>query len=118
MKKFSIKDSGKRLKYKSGMVRDLQEGKPRYDLIYLPMITDLAHHMAGGACKYGERNWEKSNSVEELNRFKASAWRHFVQFMNGEEDERHDSAILFNIGAIKYLMDKLDVDINGNKHKS
>jgi hypothetical protein len=115
--KFIIKDSGKREKYESGMVRDVQDDKPRYDLIYFPLLKDWADLMSGGAKKYGERNWEKSNSIEELNRFKASAFRHFVQFMSGEEDESHHSAVLFNIGAIRYLQDKLNVDINGNKRK-
>jgi hypothetical protein len=114
MSKFEVKDSGKREDYKSGMRRDTQDGKPRYDLCYLPLLKDWANLMAGGAVKYGERNWEKANSIEEFNRFKASAWRHFVQFMDGEQDEAHHAAVLFNIGAILYLQDKLKVDINGN----
>ena len=117
MSKYVTKDSGKRIKFKSGMQRDIQEGKPRYDLIYLPLLKEWAELMGRGAEKYGENNWKKANSVEELNRFKASAWRHFVQFMNGEEDEAHHAAILFNIAGIMYLMDKLGVDINGNKRK-
>lgn len=114
MSKPIIKDSGQREEYSSGMRRDLQNDKPRYDLCYLPLFTDWAWQMGEGAKKYGERNWEKSNSVEELNRFKASAFRHFMQFMNGEEDEMHHAAVLFNIGAIQYLKDKLNIDINGN----
>ncbi len=116
--KFQVKDSGKRQEYASGMVRDLQENKPRYDLVYLPLLTDWAWQMGEGAKKYGEWNWTKSNSLEELNRFKASVFRHFVQFMNGEEDEAHHAAVLFNIGAIQYLKNKLNVDIHGNKKEN
>lgn len=115
MSKFIVKDSGKRQEYKSGMVRDLQTGKPRYDLCYLPLLTDWAYLMAGGAEKYGENNWLHADSLEEFNRFKASAWRHFIQFMNGEMDEAHHAAVLFNLGAIMYLQKKLNIDINGNK---
>lgn len=112
-----IKDSGKRADFPSGMRRDVQDDKPRYDLVYLPLLTDWANLMAGGAKKYGENNWQLSNSVEELNRFKASAFRHFIQFMNGDEDEAHHAAVLFNIAAIRYLTNKLKVDINGNPRK-
>lgn len=117
MSNFIVKDSGKREEYSSGMVRDTQDGKPRYDLVYLPLLKDWANLMAGGAIKYGENNWLHANSIEELNRFKASAFRHFIQFLSGEEDELHHASVLFNIGAIRYLMDKLQVDINGNKRK-
>ena len=116
-KEFITKDSGKRQNYKSGMRRDLQTGKPRFDLIYYPFLYDLAMLMTRGAEKYGERNWEKANSIEELNRFKASAWRHFCQFMNGETDEAHHSAVVFNLAAIQMLINKLNIDINGKKEK-
>jgi hypothetical protein len=113
MNKFITKDSGKRQDYKSGMVRDTQEGKPRYDLI-IPLgqkdhlLKRWAELMERGMSKYGYRNWEKADSEEELKRFKASAWRHFVQAMDGETDEDHFAAVLFNLNAICYLNDKLN----------
>lgn len=112
---FITKDSGKRVDFDSGMKRDTQEGKPRYDLIYAPELKQWAELMARGAEKYGENNWQKANSVEELNRFKASAWRHFMQFMEGEETECHSAAIYFNISACRFIMAKLGVDIYGQK---
>ena len=108
MKKYITKDSGKRQSYKSGMVRDTVDGKPRYDLIYLPMLTRLAELHARGVAKYGERNWEKANSIEEMNRFKASAFRHFISWLENEEDEDHASAILFNINAYEATKDKIN----------
>lgn len=109
--KFQTKDSGKRKNFVSGMVRDTDEDKPRYDLI-MPengqsMIMRWAELMARGASKYGERNWEKANSEEELKRFKGSACRHFFQWMRGEEDEDHASAVFFNIQAYEYVKEKL-----------
>jgi len=110
MKTFITKDSGKRKDFSSGMNRDTDDGKPRYDLIYQPMIKRLAELHARGVAKYGARNWELANSQEELLRFKASAFRHFMQWFNDEIDEDHASAVEFNINAVEMLKEKL----NGN----
>lgn len=108
MGKFKTKDSGKRKEFKSGMVRDTQEDKPRYDLVYLPMLTRLAELHNRGAKKYGERNWEKAHTEEELVRFKSSAFRHMVQWLSGEVDEDHAAAVLFNINGAEMVKDKLN----------
>lgn len=103
-KKYVTKDSGKRVDFKSGMKRDTNEGKPRYDLIYLPMIKRLAELHERGVAKYGERNWERANSDEELNRFKASAFRHFMDWiMEVNDEEDHAAAILFNVNAVEFM---------------
>lgn len=113
---FKTKDSGKRVLYKSGMNRDIAEGKPRYDLV-IPLgqkhtlLERWAMLMERGMAKYGYRNWEKADSEEELIRFKASAFRHFIQWFQGEVDEDHAAATLFNINAVEFLKDKL----NGHK---
>jgi len=112
MAQFVTKDSGKRQKYASGMQRDLQEGKPRYDLIIPEGVTEhmlkrWAELMERGAVKYGPRNWEKANSEEEYVRFKASAFRHFIQWFSGEDDEDHAAATFFNINAAETLKAKL-----------
>ena len=108
VKKYITKDSGKRVDFKSGMSRDTDENKPRYDLIYLPMLTRLAELHARGVAKYGERNWENANSIEEMNRFKASAFRHFIQWMQNDEDEDHGAAILFNVNAFETTKEKIN----------
>jgi len=113
-KKFVTKDSGKRQNYKSGMRRDLQDGKPRFDLI-IPLnqlytetlLYRWAMLMMRGYEKYGERNWEKANSKEELNRFKQSAFRHFMQWLQNEEDEDHVAAVCYNLNAYEWLKEKL-----------
>lgn len=106
-KKFITKDSGKRQTFSTGMNRDVQDDKPRYDLIYLPLLTRWAELMARGAKKYGENNWLKASTQEELNRFKASAFRHFIQYISGDEDEDHAAAVLFNIGGIEMVKEKM-----------
>lgn len=46
MNNFITKDSGKRQEYKSGMKRDLQEGKPRTDLIESEYLKCLVYTFA------------------------------------------------------------------------
>lgn len=104
---FHTKDSGKRVDFPSGMRRDTTEGKPRYDLIPLPMLKRLAELYARGAEKYGDSNWQLANSEEELQRFKASAFRHFVQWQLGELDEDHAIATVFNIFAYEVINEKI-----------
>jgi hypothetical protein len=104
---FETKDSGKRVEFNSGMKRDTDDGKPRYDLIPKCMLKRWAELMARGARKYNDRNWEKANSVEELDRFKASAFRHFMQWQNNEYDEDHAAAILFNVAAFEFIKSKI-----------
>lgn len=113
---YTTKDSGARQEYSSGMRRDIQEGKPRYDLVVpkrhagmsadVIMLKRWADLMARGAEKYGERNWELAESQEEYNRFKASAFRHFMQWFTGELDEDHGAAVFFNIQAAEFTKSK------------
>lgn len=110
---FQTKDSGKREEYKTGMRRDTQDGKSRFDLLIPydmdePMLKRWADLMARGAEKYGERNWELASTVEELERFEASAFRHFYQWFMGETDEDHAAAVFFNIQAAEYVKQRLD----------
>ena len=105
---FETKDSGNRQEFSTGMRRDVQTGKPRYDLIWQPGIKRLAELMARGAEKYSERNWEKASTQEELERFKASAYRHFMQWFNGEVDEDHMSGCIFNLFGTEFVKEKLN----------
>ena len=96
------------------MQRDIQEGKPRFDLIFpkiMPYkeqcITRFAELMARGATKYDARNWEKASGEKEMERFKASATRHFIQWLCNEEDEDHLVATWFNMQGYEYVKWKL-----------
>jgi len=112
---FKTKDSGKRSEYQSGMVRDLNEGKARFDLLHpegVPyneqILTRFADLMSRGAVKYGERNWEKALGEVEMKRFKESALRHCEQWFSGETDEDHAVAVFFNIMGYETTKYKLD----------
>jgi len=112
---YQTRDSGVRQEYSSGMKRDTQDGKPRFDLLLsasLPygdqFLTRLAELLTRGAEKYGDRNWELADSLEELDRFVASAFRHFIQWATAERDEDHGIAIVFNIMAAEYVRTNME----------
>jgi hypothetical protein len=114
---YTTKDSGKRQDYNSGMRRDITDGKPDFylcvtDLPYEEqLLTRWASLMERGASKYGRRNWQLANSEEELERFKSSAFRHFMQWItDGSPEEDHAAAVLFNIQAYEYVKRKLNKD--------
>lgn len=89
-----VKDSGKREEMVTGSVRDTREGKGRYDLIPPYPMKRLAQHYENGAVKYGDRNWEKG---QKLMRFLDSAMRHLQCVIAGENDEDHESAVIWNV---------------------
>lgn len=89
-----IKDSGTRREFETGAVRDIQEGKGRYDLLPWEAIHELALHCEQGALKYGERNCEKGIPMHSLI---DSAIRHLSCYMRGMNDEPHLRAALWNI---------------------
>ena len=100
---YVTKDSGERIEFASGFTRDVNTDKPRYDLIHLECLKRLAELYTRGSIKYGDNNWRKAESKEEMDRFKESAFRHFIQYMMNEEDEDHASAVVFNIFAYQWL---------------
>ena len=140
-----IKDSGNRTEYKSGAVRDIQEGKGRCDLMPLDVVAgffragcnyeaakviegiykyhtthsvgylvdvvmdfmngdgfhdantallEVSKHFEEGAAKYGENNWQKG--IPESS-YIDSAVRHYLKWLRGDDDERHDRAFVWNI---------------------
>lgn len=102
--KFEVKDSGKREQFAGGMVRDVTEGKTNYALVLDgPMFDRWAEHLSKGAKKYGVRNWMMAAGTEEYERFRESAFRHFMQWYRGEIDEDHASAVYFNINGAEYM---------------
>lgn len=99
-----LKDSGERIEFASGMVRDISSNKPAFNYI-LPkdipftdqMLTRVAEHLRKGAIKYSPRNWERADSHEEAERARESALRHMIQWLTGEDDEDHAAATIINV---------------------
>lgn len=118
MKEYETKDSGQRAEFANGFVRDTDEGKPNFGLLLLAGVpyqeqplTRHAELLTRGSKKYQPRNWERSFNEggvvpaesDEIERAKASAFRHMMQFLTGEVDEDHASAVKFNVDFVTML---------------
>lgn len=93
---YKIKDTGERKEFNTGAVRDTQVEKGRFDLLPPRTIIALAVHYEKGCKKYGERNWEKGIPISS---FISSSLRHTIQFLDGQSDENHLIAALWNLAC-------------------
>ncbi len=111
---FEVKDSGERKKFASGMVRDVTTGKSEWHRTADgPMLKRWAVHLTRGGIKYpdvapGKANWTLADGEEEYQRFRQSAYRHFMQWYYGDRDEDHGAAVFFNINGAEYVKEKTD----------
>lgn len=101
-KKFITKDSGEREESETGMVRDIQAGKPRYDLIPVGPLHRLADLYARGAIKYNDNNWMKG---QPYSRTYASLFRHMIAWREGDNSEDHLAAVLWNAMTLMWYED-------------
>lgn len=115
MTEYTTKDSGERARFESGMQRDTEAGKARFDLLMAEgvpyeaqFLTRCAELLGRGAEKYDARNWERANSEAEMARMKSSAFRHFMQWLAGETDEDHAAAVVFNLYAHETTKHKVE----------
>lgn len=99
----TIKDSGDRTTFDSGAVRDMHEGKGRCDLLPMCVILRLARHYEAGCQKYGDRNWEKGIPCHS---FADSAIRHILKYMDGQKDEDHLIAAIWNLCGLAWTEEK------------
>lgn len=110
---FTVKDSGKRQEFASGMVRDTSDGKADFDRVFDgPLVDRLATHLTKGAQKYpdnedGTPNWMNAKNQEELIRARKSAVRHFRQWRRGDIDEDHFAGVVFNMNLVEYIKGRM-----------
>lgn len=105
---YVTKDSGAREQFNTGMQRDTQDGKPRFDLIPTESLRRLADLYARGAIKYDEWNWAKG---QPFSRVYASLYRHMIQWREGDRSEDHLAAVAWNAFALMYYEDRMpDLD--------
>jgi hypothetical protein len=112
---FAILDSGARQEFEGGAVRDTEEGKLDYSNLFVwfePMGTRYAAHMTKGRAKYEDvlvdgayvPNWSLFPATPEvLARTLRSLDRHFKLYREGETDEDHAAAILFNLNLAEKI---------------
>jgi hypothetical protein len=103
-----IKDSGARQAFSTGSVRDTQEGKGRFDLLPTRAITRIARHFEVGSKKYGDRNWEKGMP---LSRYMDSALRHAFKHLEGQRDEEHLTAAIWNLCCLAETEERIKLGI-------
>lgn len=98
-----IADSGDRTQFSTGAVRDMHEGKGRFDLLPMCVLLRLARHYENGCLKYGDRNWEKGIPCHS---FADSAMRHICKYMDGWRDEDHLVAAIWNLCGLAWTEEK------------
>ena len=98
-----ILDSGERTQFQSGAVRDMHEGKGRCDLLPMCVLLRLARHYETGANKYAEHNWENGIPAHS---FADSAIRHIFKYMDGQTDEDHLIAAIWNLCGLAWTEEK------------
>ena len=143
--KFITKDSGQRQEFETGAVRDVDDGKPKYEEIPLSFLKELAlllpkHEDARvdlvpvnaflricdlygrGSKKYFDRNWERGIP---LKRMFASILRHVFQYMEGDRSEDHLSAIGWGALGVMFFEQQISLgllpknldDLQGNEER-
>ena len=58
------------------------------------MFLEVSKHFEEGAKKYGENNWQKGIPTHC---YIDSAIRHYLKYLRGDTDERHDRAFCWNL---------------------
>ena len=94
-----IKDSGERTEFevngkKTGAVRDMHDGKGRFDLLPWHAIWEVAKHAENGAKKYGTHNVDRGIPMSSLI---DSGVRHTAKYIMGMDDEPHLTAACWNL---------------------
>jgi len=84
----------KNRKFKTGAQRDNNSNKPFVHNFKGYTRLRFGYHMTTGANKYGDQNWIKGMPIES---YLESVDRHLAQYLNGDRNEDHLSAILFGI---------------------
>lgn len=79
--------------YLFSAIRTFIDFRSQFDNVYDAML-EVSVHFEEGAKKYGENNWQKGIPVHC---YIDSAVRHYLKFLRGDNDERHDRAFLWNI---------------------
>ena len=86
--------------FNTGAIRDIQDNKPRFDLLPIMCLKRLSKLYESGAIKYGENNYQKGMPFK---RVYASLFRHLVAWREGETGEDHLAAIAWNAFALMYF---------------
>lgn len=99
----------KLLTHSGGFKREDKSDRIDFTLIPTQELTRLALHYTKGAKVHGRDNWKKS---QNLITFKQSAYRHFIAWQNGDTDEDHASALIWNVFSYEHLKNEKSNNVN------
>jgi hypothetical protein len=94
-------------------VRESKEHKIDYDQIPLNMLKRLAIHYTNWWIKHQEWNWKKWDEQFKI-WCKKSAWRHFISRMEWDYEEDHWIAVVRNIFAYEYHLERQSKEVLSN----
>ena len=80
-----------------GFTRSDDEGKVNYALIPISMLHRVGRLYTDGAAVHGKNNWKEGKGPEVMESARESAFRHFIAWMEGKEDEDHYAALIWNL---------------------
>lgn len=118
MSEFIVEDSGNKKTFTTGMVRNSDKGKVRYNsILHGPMFKRWAAHVWKAKAVYpdvalGLGNWELAETAEELQHAKESLLSHIVDYLETldagvEAKEDNAAAVFFNINLIENIKLKM-----------
>ena len=121
--RYHTRATGPRAEHTDGVVRDKQQGKIKYTLMFpegVPkkdqLIVRLAELYTRGGGRYGDRNWEGSRAPDTLAHHTEALWRHFMNFFFDVQDgEDHAAAIIWNINAVELTRRHIAEDLQDEK---
>jgi hypothetical protein len=95
-------------KFETGAQRDSDIGKPRMSLIPHDELIRVMDHYRKGGEKYGMNNWKHGMTTSV---FYDSAQRHLLKWWQGDADEDHMAAVVWNVmGAMWTEQNKPGLD--------
>lgn len=100
-----LPDTGERTEFTTGAVRDAMHGKGLPSLIPPEAIRRLARRFEDGATKYGRTNWQQGIP---LSRCLDAIIRHALAAAEGQTDEDHLGAVLWNAAAWVWIEDEIN----------
>lgn len=98
-----LEDSGIRKEFETGAMREITGNKGRMDLLPAIALIRLSKHFEAGAKKYSDRNWEKGLPIHT---FIDSGLRHIMKYLDGQDDEDHLCAGVWNFICAMWMEEK------------
>lgn len=89
--------------FSTGATKNISRGKGRFDLIPCEALVALARRFEFGVEQGHEENGYRKGIPNNV--LFDSAMRHLVQAMNGEQDEDHLAAVMWNVSVLIYNRD-------------